>query len=726
MGSAALTRLPGAVERAVDRYFETCLYLLISTGFVTLASTGRLDLLSTAVVSAALLLRGALLLQGRKLQIPEKWNTPIGLAYAVFYGIDLFFLSGTFVGATVHLVLFSMVVKIFSVQRDRDHVYLAVLAFLSVLAAAILTVDTVFLIAFAVFLLLAVATFTSMEVRRSAAAADNRAQGAGAAASRVASYFSVTAAILLVLILVATVVLFFFLPRLSAGYLSALAPRSEMVSGFSDTVRLGDIGEIQQTDTVIMHIAIEGRPGPFAEEMKWRGTTLADFDGQTWRDHSQAIIVRGSQLDLGPARVPGQTLRPFEPHFPLKVLSYRVVMEPIGTDNYFLAPVPMQLRTSFRWAVVRGSGTVLNADHSRLLGVYEATSNVGRPRADVLRAAPADYPAEIAARYLELPDKTDPRITELARQITAGATDPYDQAVAIERYLGANYGYTLELPKVPPADPVANFLFTRRRGHCEYFASAMAVMLRRLGVPTRIATGFRGGEYNDVSGSYVIRGRDAHAWVEVYFPGSGWVDFDPTPVLAEPTRGPWSRLAFYLDAAREFWREWIINYDFFHQRDLTRNVAFHSRDYVRNLRAWFHRQYHALVQRARRAQGEIQESPRGWVLTVTGALALLLLLINGRRLWRAWQRRRLAASPRRAPRSAATIWYERLLRLLRRRGFPRAPAQTPAELLRSVDDPSLRARVKDFAARYERARFGDSAEDAAALPELYEEIKNSR
>jgi hypothetical protein len=726
MGSAASTRLPGAVERAVDRYFETCLYLLISTGFATLAGTGRLDALSTAAVSAALLLRGALLLQGRKLQLPEKWNTPIGLAYAVFYGIDLFFLSGTFVAATVHLVLFSMVVKIFSVQRDRDHVYLAVLAFLSVLAAAILTVDTVFLIAFAVFLLLAVATFTSMEVRRSAAAADNRAQEAGTTAARVPRYFSVTAAILLVLILVATVVLFFFLPRLSAGYLSALAPRSDLVSGFSDTVRLGDIGELQQTDMVIMHIAIEGRRGPLAQEMKWRGTTLADFDGQTWRDHSRGVIVRGSQIDLGSVQVPGQALRPFEPHFPLKVLSYRVVMEPIGTDNYFLAPEPMRVSTSFRWAAVRGSGAVLNADHRRLLGVYEATSNIGRPSSDVLRAAPVEYPPEISARYLELPSKTDPRIAELAQKVTAGVTDPYDQAAAIERYLGANYGYTLELPKTPPADPVANFLFTRRRGHCEYFASAMAVMLRTLGVPARIATGFRGGEYNDVSGSYVIRGRDAHAWVEVYFPGSGWVDFDPTPIVAEPTGGPWNRLALYLDAAREFWREWVINYDFFHQRDLTRNVAFRSRDYVRNLRRWLHRQYDALVDRARRTQGRIQDSPRTWTLTVTGALALLLLLINARRLWRAWQRRSLAAAPRRAPRSAATIWYERLLHLLRRRGFPRAPTQTPAELLESVDDPALRRRVAQFAERYERARFGDSADDAAALPDLYEEIKNSR
>lgn len=727
MATVEAARVPGALERAVERYFEVCLYLLIVTGFTTLASTGRLDAVSVVFVTAALLARGFLLLRDQHYTIPERWNTPMGLAYAVFFGVDLFFLSGAFVTAAIHLVLFSMVVKIFSVQRDRDHVYLAILAFLSVLAAAVLTVDTVFLAAFAVFLLLAVATFISMEVRRSAAASQHRARESTpvAVTRRVGRSFSATAAILLGLILVGTFVLFFFLPRLSAGYLSSLAPRSALVSGFSDTVRLGEIGEIQQSDMVVMHITIEGRSGPATEDFKWRGTTLSAFDGRTWRDHSTGVLLRMPQVDLRMLHLPNEPLDPFQTGRTFRMLRYRVVMEPVGTDVYFLAPVPQLLSTGFHAVAVRGSGTVTNADHSRLLGVYEAMSNVGRPQADELRADATEYPAAIA-EYLQLPRRTDPRVRSLAEQVTEGMTTPYDKAVAIQNYLSANYGYTLQLPSTPPADPVANFLFTRRKGHCEYFASAMAVMLREVGVPSRIATGFRGGEYNDISGSYIVRGRDAHAWVEVYFPGSGWVDFDPTPPGAAPDAGPWQRVSLYMDAMREFWREWIINYDFFHQRDLTRNMAFHSRDYVLGLRAWFHREYHALVQRARRAQGQFDASPRGWLGRGAGLLVLLLLAINGRRLWRAWRRRQVAGAPRRAPRTAATIWYERLLRLLRRRGFPRAPAQTPAELLQAIDDPALRQQVAAFAERYKRARFGDSADDAAILPEIFEEIRARR
>jgi len=97
-----------------------------------------------------------------------------------------------------------------------------------------------------------------------------------------------------------------------------------------------------------------------------------------------------------------------------------------------------------------------------------------------------------------------------------------------------HYRYTLHLPTTAPKDPLANFLFERKEGHCEYFASAMAVMLRSLAIPSRVVNGFRGGEFNDLNGQYVVRASDAHSWVEAYFPGHGWVGFDPTPASSLP------------------------------------------------------------------------------------------------------------------------------------------------------------------------------------------------
>ena len=121
--------------------------------------------------------------------------------------------------------------------------------------------------------------------------------------------------------------------------------------------------------------------------------------------------------------------------------------------------------------------------------------------------------------------------------ITAGAGTDLERARAMERRLRTDYAYTLEMPSQKSADPLADFLFTRRRGYCEYFASAMAVMLRSIGVPARIATGFQSGLYNPITGLWVIRASDAHAWVEAWIPGNGWTTFDPTPPDPNGPRG---------------------------------------------------------------------------------------------------------------------------------------------------------------------------------------------
>src|SRR6202451_2800178 len=156
---------------AVQRYFEVALYLLVLCGFGTLVSTGGLDLPTVLLVGAAILFRGYLLAARRTLLIPESWTTTLTLGYVAFYLADYFVFSGLFVTATVHLVLFVMVIRLFSAQRDRDYYFLSVISFLMVLAAAVLTVDSIFLLAFSGFILMAVVTFILMEMRNVSAKA---------------------------------------------------------------------------------------------------------------------------------------------------------------------------------------------------------------------------------------------------------------------------------------------------------------------------------------------------------------------------------------------------------------------------------------------------------------------------------------------------------------------------------------------------------------------------
>ena len=175
---------------------------------------------------------------------------------------------------------------------------------------------------------------------------------------------------------------------------------------------------------------------------------------------------------------------------------------------------------------------------------------------------------DVLASYLGLP-AVDPRIPRLAQQITASADNNYDKAPGPRNLPSHSLRITrLQLSRTVPHDPLANFLFERRQGHCEYFASSMAVMLRSLGIPSRVVNGFRTGEFNDLTSQYVVRASNAHSWVEAYFPGYGWIAFDPTPGASMPVRSGWSRTGLYLDAMASFWRDWVVNYDAGHQQAL--------------------------------------------------------------------------------------------------------------------------------------------------------------
>ena len=716
-------------QGVIERYYELSLYLLIVTGFTTLASTGKLDALSVAFFAAALALRGFLLLKGRTPVIPVRWTNYLTFVYVLFYIADFFLISDSFVTATVHLILLIMAVKIFSVERYRDHLYLAALSFGMVLMAAVLTVDSLFLAAFTLFALLAVTTFVSMEMKRSWAEATGRAREPAELRRRMPWSLSTTSLALMVAILLGAAGIFFVLPRITAGYLTAYAPRNELASGFSDEVRLGQIGEIQQSSQVVMHIRIAG-DSQGAYDLKWRGVALGTFDGRLWfnnaRGHDRRMLSQsGGRFELLPGRTgPAEYLRTR----PASTIRYRVVTEPtLGSDVFFLTPVAQVLYINYRNILVDGdTGAVFNSDRYRVISAYEAVSDLRAPSAAELRAAAGEIPPELRERYLQLPPKVDARIPPLAREITAQATNDYDRARALELYLQARFGYTLQLPSTPPEDPVANFLFERRQGHCEYFASSMALLLRELGIPSRIVNGFRTGEFNDLTGSYIIRARDAHSWVEAYFPGQGWVAFDPTPAAARPLAGGWQRMLLYFDAMSEFWREWVVNYDFSHQNTLGQSVTLSGRQYLTGLRQWARRKYLDLLDVARQTRRRAQEQPQQWGMRGVLALSGLLLLLNARRLWRATRRQWLARRPASAPQAAATIWYERMTRSLARRGWPRAPSQTPEEFLVTIEDPELRRSVEAFIVRYESARFGESAEDAQRLPELFESIRSVR
>jgi protein-glutamine gamma-glutamyltransferase len=727
---------PGVIPlpNAIDHYFELGLYLLVFTAFGTIASTGALDLPSVVLVGIALAARGYLLVKRKKIVISEGWTTPLTVAYFVFFAGDYAVLSRSFLTATVHLALFAVVVRMFSLRRERDYVMLAILAFLMVLAAAVLTVDSVFLLFFAFFMLMAVATFLLLEMRRSGQAANIHARHSSDPQEHRHLAFSLVRVVpaLMVMILTGAAVVFFLLPRMSAGYLGAYSFGTDFSTGFSDRVQLGRIGQIQQSNAVVMHVQIDGdRLGRY--DLRWRGVSLAEFDGHAWSNAREQFVLRRQPDNSFAVPADGAGVTPAyatqanrieDARQRGQIIHYRVLMEPIGTNVFFLAPWPRSVSGGYHMISTDAGGAVYDLDNLHAISRYEADSDIALPSPEELRTSGKNYPPQIAATYLQLPP-LDPRIPKLALQISAASSNNFDKASALESYLRTRFGYTLQLPRSAVTDPLANFLFERKQGHCEYFASAMAVMLRTLGIPSRVVNGFRSDEFNDLTGNYVVRAKDAHAWVEAYFPGYGWQTFDPTPAGGTGRLHGWGRLALYLDAAASFWREWIISYDSSHQYVLGQAALNGSRGLWERSRVWTRNAYEALLKWARRGQQRITQWPGTW--TGIGIAIGLggLVLANLGRFVRLARERRWSTHPERSPGQAAAMWYERMTRLLRRKGLEKSAAETASELVRKIKDEPLRVRVARFTAAYEWARFGDSADQARCLPELYEEVETA-
>jgi hypothetical protein len=614
-----------------------------------------------------------------------------------------------------------MLIRLFSAQKDRDHYFLAVLSFLMVLSAAVLTVDSTFLLALSGFILVAVAALILMEMMHSLQKAQVLARDARMQKPhRQLSIAIVTIApALLFFILLGGAGIFFSMPRVSAGFMNSGASPSEISTGFSDHVDLGRIGEIQQSKAVVMHLQIDGDSfGGFIPKL--RGVALTHFDGHTWsNDNSYARRTIPREMD---GHFDLRMRNPFLAPVPTHAIHYRVMMEPLASEVFFLLATPQSLEGNYRSVVEDPDGDVFDVDAEHPITRYEADSEIRTPSRVSQNIG---YPAHINSVYLQYPE-LDARIKPLVEKIIANAATPYARATAIESYLREHYGYTLQLPTTHPSDPIADFLFVRKQGHCEYFASAMAIMLRTLGIPSRVVNGFSGGEFNDITSQYVIRASDAHSWVEAYMPGQGWVTFDPTPAGAQAANSGWDRVMLYMDAMSSFWREWVVNYDLSHQLRLTQDATHGSRALVSKAQFWGRGQYLKMLAWARRVQDAAGASIVKWGTRTLVLAIILLLAFSVPRLLVLFQRIQLARRPRNSPQLAASIWYERMLRQTAKRGWRKFPGQTPEEFASQIDDDQLKGRVIGFTKRYERARFGNSVEDAAELPELYEEIKSAR
>ena len=738
---AATIATPSDAALPAERFFRTSLSLLMLTSTVTLVSTGKLDIVTSFAAPLIVLYKGIRWWHGRPSELSHRAATWCVVAYLAFFPVDALFLSRFSVGnsanpplfawllATVHFLIFVSIVRFYSAVTDRDALFLSMLSFASILAAAVLTVDTTFLILFFIFLLFGISTFVGMELRRGALGAVSPALHLHTERDRKLNRaLSLSALSVACGAIVIGGVLFFFFPRFSAGYLGRASFNPSLMSGFTENVELGQIGEIKKNSAVVMRVQT-GKPIGY-DRLRWRGIALTSFDGRRWStpEHNAQKLQPDDDGWIRTAEVPHKT------DSPKPEMIYTVYLEPLATDAIFVPGKVISLKGNFNgensnsFAAIRrtyifrdSTDTLLNPFHNYSAIRYAGFSLLLPMDATKLRAASTEYSIDIASTYLQLPHELDPRIPELAKQITKNARTPFDKSLAIESYLRNRFTYTLNLTGKPGDDPLAHFLFETRAGHCEYFASAMTIMLRTLGIPTREVNGFLPGEYNDLGGDYIVRASDAHSWVEVYFPGLDWQTFDPTPAAPENETGFLTRLGQYADWMEITWSEWVIGYDFAHQMVMAQSLQRSSRDFSDSLRAWYARQQ----VRGRRWM-KSWHNGLGVLIPLTVLAFLILLRFDAltailRRLWLSWQLRSPKAA-RSNPQLASGLYAE-LLRVLARRGMARRETQTPLEFAAAVNAPNLAPPVREFTQLYAHARFGDAPCDTTRLRQLLDQVR---
>lgn len=265
------------------------------------------------------------------------------------------------------------------------------------------------------------------------------------------------------------------------------------------------------------------------EPAYWRAMAFDRFLGNGWEDtEKQYQDIESQQLPLM-IDFKGEPTR-----YATRELVQTFFIENELPNTVFAAFLPRHVFFPTRFLKVDSMFTVITPLTLTPGLIYTVISEVSDASSEMLRQAAGPYPQDIKKRYMRLPEMS-PEVENLARRITADKTNEYDRVVALDNYLGDNFAYDINCPRQGnDENTVEFFLFRQKRGYCEHFSTALAVMCRSTGIPARIAVGYATGELNPLTGYYEVSARDAHAWVEVYFPTYGWIPFDPTPGSAQP------------------------------------------------------------------------------------------------------------------------------------------------------------------------------------------------
>jgi protein-glutamine gamma-glutamyltransferase len=512
----------------------------------------------------------------------------VTVAYLCF--LPLTIISLDILPAVTLLVCFIQVYTLLHQKQARNYYHLHLMSLFLLLAACVQTPDPAIGLIMVVFLVSAVwaslALRLAAEADRAGSATDpeivgldnldqQAIHGKGDLGRVKIPLLAVALSLLAVL---STAFLFMLTPRIEAGMFG----RGQQVvetTGLSDAVDLSSGSTIIEDTTPVMMIRFPDVPGGQASDeswLYWRVTTLSKYENNSWQRLRTGLhepgIAHTERSGNGVSNENAELMR--SPRDGKELVRQLIYMDTIPENGIPVMHLAQRVRITeqakgkrLRWGRDSDYTVVLDKTGAVRRLNYEAWSEPGFPSAEALRTAPDYVPESDSARAANLlRHGLSADSVALASQITLGAENTYDKAIAIQSYLsGPDFLYSLNIPDMGTGSVIDVFINTTKLGHCQLFATAMSLMLRSQGVPSRVVSGYRGGEWQDSDKAYTIRANMAHLWVEVWFPDYGWVIFDPSPQPDYSTPSTIEQFSLLVShmvlRSKMFWFQEVVGFD---------------------------------------------------------------------------------------------------------------------------------------------------------------------
>ncbi|MBL7645167.1 MAG: DUF3488 domain-containing protein [Candidatus Hydrogenedentes bacterium] len=656
----------------------------------------------------------------------------ITIAYFCFLPLSLVELD--LLPTVVMLVIYIQCYTLVHVKQVRNYYHLFLMSLFLLLAACVLTPDPIIGLILLIFLVSAV--WANMALR---IVMEELACGKGSDVELVSldymlhhayrdqpqdkgSSMPAVAASLSVAVIVFTTLWFFLTPRIEAGVLGRNQVDNQTV-GVGDTVDLESGGLISDDQTPVMLVQFPDEPDGQIQNIDWlywRVTTQNTYGDNRWDNMPVRLLEPGvKNLSQGQRNENGEVRRLERFMRPNATVVHQVVyMDDVPRNGVPVLDLVQRVRVDDKakgievvWGRDNDFTVRLRKEGSRRLN-YEAWSEVGEPDMEELRKIPLDFsemdPTDL--EVLTLSPLSEESI-ELARNLMQDRPTLYDKVLSIQNFLsGPDFLYSLDDSATQGRSVIDEFVLRDRKGHCEKFATAMALLVRSQGIPARVVLGYRGGEWNDSDRTYTIRANMAHLWVEVWFPTAGWIKFDPSPRSDDAPGSGLSRLTMLasrgLLKAKMFWFREVVGFDRAAQVERLQNFSI---GVIQGFRG-----------KTETADGEQVTGTMGMLGFVTPLIVLTGLLVG---LVLAIVRVRWVPLPRNLPLNAQQLRVVRLYLLLRRhlqRFGVVCAGKTAEELCAELHGPRWGAPAEALRTieLYNQVRFGNLTPDALDLSAL--------